>query len=118
LDEKRIRTFLHHYLGETAGERLFWAMAGDKARAPWDDRQRGCKAWGAFWATESVPYPVDFQVFWQCLRQQMAPLLALGSNPYLLLMTAQVYANAGEELPANRPRLFAAFVDTLLARST
>jgi formylglycine-generating enzyme required for sulfatase activity len=34
----------------------------------------------------------------------------------MLLMTAQVYAGAGGELPANRARLFAAFVDTLLDR--
>jgi hypothetical protein len=43
-------------------------------------------------------------------------LLALGRNPYLLLMTAQVYVGSEERLPANRARLFADFVDTLLAR--
>jgi formylglycine-generating enzyme required for sulfatase activity len=76
LDEARIRTFLHNYLGETAGERLFRAMVGEEPPA----------------------------------------LLALGRNPYLLLMTTQVYVGSGERLPANRARLFADFVDTLLAR--
>ena len=43
-------------------------------------------------------------------------LRALGHNPYLLLMTAQVYAGAEGKLPANRAKLFSAFVDTLLRR--
>jgi formylglycine-generating enzyme required for sulfatase activity len=41
--------------------------------------------------------------------------LALGRNPYMLVMLAQVYA-AQQRLPQNRGRLFAAFVATLLAR--
>jgi hypothetical protein len=31
LDVERIRTFLSHYLGEVAGDRLFWSMAGGDA---------------------------------------------------------------------------------------
>jgi len=49
------------------------------------------------------------------LREE-PPLLALGRNPYMLLMTAQVYVGAGGELPSDRAQLFAAFVDTLLER--
>jgi hypothetical protein len=75
LDEGRIQIFLHNYLGETAGERLFRVMT-----------------------------------------KEMPPLLALGRNPYMLLMTAQVYAGAGGKLPTNRAHLLAAFVDTLLGR--
>ena len=46
----------------------------------------------------------------------MPPLLALGRNPFMLVMLAQVYAAGGGTLPANRGKLFAAFVDTLLGR--
>jgi formylglycine-generating enzyme required for sulfatase activity len=55
-------------------------------------------------------------LLWSRLQRELPPLLAMGRNPYQLLMTAQVYAGAGGELPANRAQLFAAFVDTLLAR--
>ncbi|MCP4538314.1 MAG: NACHT domain-containing protein [Chloroflexi bacterium] len=81
LDETRIRDFLHNYLGQTVGERLFSTIGGTR------------KSW------EKPP-----------------PLLEMGRNPYLLLMTAQIYAGAGGELPDNRAHLFAAFVDTLLER--
>jgi len=83
LDEPRIHTFLHNYLGDIAGERLFWTMAEDEARD---------------------------------LRQEPSPLLALGRNPYLLLVMAQIYAGSGGKLPTNREQLLAAFVDTLLGR--
>jgi hypothetical protein len=43
-------------------------------------------------------------------------LLDLCQNPYMLLMTAQVYVSAGGELPVNRAHLVTAFVDTLLKR--
>ena len=93
LDEMRIRTFLHNYLGQAAGERLFRDMGGgDMAQRIWDTWRRG-GSW-----------------------PETPPLLALCRNPYMLLMTAQVYAGAGGALPANRARLFAAFVDTLLKR--
>jgi formylglycine-generating enzyme required for sulfatase activity len=46
----------------------------------------------------------------------VAPLMALGRNPYMLVMIAQVYAAGGGALPANRAHLFAAFANTLLAR--
>jgi formylglycine-generating enzyme required for sulfatase activity len=83
LDEPRIRTFLHNYLGKTAGERLFRSMGGDTSRVA---------------------------------GKELPPLLALGRNPYLLLIAAQIYASTGGELPANRARLFTAFVDTLIRR--
>jgi formylglycine-generating enzyme required for sulfatase activity len=123
LDEERIRTFLHNYLGETAGEQLFWAMAGgEDVRKLWDTWQRLSGTWTEFWTAEEMPrnvYPETtwFQEqLWERLRKEPPLLLALGRNPYLLLMTAQVYAGAGGKLPANRAKLFAAFVDTLLGR--
>jgi len=123
LDEERIRTFLHNYLGETAGERLFWIMAGgDEVRELWHSWQWASGTWVEFWTAEKMPQNVysktmGFQdQLWERLREEPPPLLALGRNPYLLLMTAQVYAAAGGELPANRAQLFAAFVDTLLGR--
>jgi GTPase SAR1 family protein len=110
LDEGRIRTFLHNYLGETAGERLFWTMAGgEEVRELWDTWQRGGRTWMEFWTWDQYE-------LWRHRRKELPPLLALGRNPYLLLMTAQVYAGAGGDLPANRAQLFAAFVDTLLGR--
>ena len=42
-------------------------------------------------------------------------LLDLGTNPFMLVMFAQVYASE-QVLPQNRGKLFAAFVDTLLER--
>ena len=122
LDGTRIQAFLHNYLGETAGERLFWDMAGDEVRALWDTWQQAGGTWEAFWTAEKMPKNVYWNMtvyqdeLWARLRKEPPSLLALGRNPYLLLMIAQVYARAGGELPANRARLFAAFVDTLLGR--
>jgi len=87
LDGVRIRAFVHNYLGDAAGERLFWRMAGHEARV--------------------------LRETWQ--QEELPPLLAMGRNPYLLLMMAQVYANKGK-LPTNRAQMFHAFVDTLLGR--
>ncbi len=123
LDQTRVQVFLHNYLGETAGERLFWAMSGgDEVRALWETWQRAGGRWTEFWTAEKMPEKVYSRTtlaqdrLWKRLRQEPPPLLGLGRNPYMLLMTAQVYAAAGGELPANRAQLFAAFVDTLLKR--
>jgi formylglycine-generating enzyme required for sulfatase activity len=58
----------------------------------------------------------DQRELWNRLRAELPPLLTLGSNPYLLLMTAQAFAGGGGALPANRARLFTAFVESLLKR--
>jgi len=122
LDSMRIHTFLHNYLGQAAGERLFWAMAGDEVHDLWDTWREAGGKWAEFWTAEEMPESVSWgswrrkHKLWIRLRKELPPLLALGCNPYLLLMTAQVYASAGGELPTNRARLFAAFVDTLLGR--
>jgi len=122
LDETRIRAFLHNYLGQTAGERLFWAMTSEEVRDLWGTWQRAGGTWETFWTAKEMPRNVYGQTttpqdeLWARLRKEPPPMLGLARNPYLLLMTAQVYAGAGGELPANRARLFAAFVDTLLGR--
>jgi hypothetical protein len=119
LDEVRIHNFLYNYLGETAGERLFWAMAGDEVRDLWETWQQAGGAWEAFWTSQERPTSLQLiwpqRRLWGRLRQETPPLLALARNPYMLLMMAQVYASEGE-LPANRARLFGAFVDTLIGR--
>jgi formylglycine-generating enzyme required for sulfatase activity len=122
LDETRIRTFLHNYLGETAGERLFWSVAGDDVSALWDIWQGAGGTWEEFWTAEEMPREVYSKTtsaqdrLWASLRKEPPPLLVLCCNPYMLLMTAQVYAGAEGKLPANRAKLFGAFVDTLLGR--
>jgi len=122
LDEARMRAFLHNYLGEAAGERLFWALTDDEVRALWETWQGAGGTWTEFWTADDMPEDVYGRTtpaqdrLWKRMRETPPPMLALCSNPYLLLMTAQVYAGAGGELPANRARLFAAFVDTLLGR--
>ncbi|MBN1580088.1 MAG: SUMF1/EgtB/PvdO family nonheme iron enzyme, partial [Anaerolineae bacterium] len=123
LDVGRIRAFLHAYLGAEAGEQLFWEMAGDEeVRALWETWQQAGGAFGAFWTADKMPENVYSETttaqdrLWEQVKQTLPPMLSLGSNPYMLLMTAQVYVNAGGVLPTNRARLFAAFVDTFLDR--
>ncbi|MCP4540105.1 MAG: NACHT domain-containing protein, partial [Chloroflexi bacterium] len=123
LDETRIRDFVRNYLGETAGERLFWGMAGgDEVHDLWNTWRRAGETWEAFWTAKEIPEGLGWLPWkaryklWMSLRKEPPQLLSLGRNPYLLLMMAQVYAGAGGELPANRAKLFAAFVDTLLGR--
>lgn len=87
LEAKIQREYLHRYLGEVDGENLFIQMGG----AMWMNRYY---------------VPLD----------QLPPLLALGRNPYMLMMTAQIYAARGGTLPEDQGQLIAAFVDALLRR--
>jgi formylglycine-generating enzyme required for sulfatase activity len=123
LDVGRIRTFLRNYLGDATGEQLFWRMAGgDAVRELWETWRQSEGTWEAFWTANEMPDNVYANTtvrqdrLWQQLREELPPLLAMGRNPYLLLMTAQVYAGAGGRLPRNRAQMFRAFVDTLLGR--
>jgi len=123
LDPVRIHTFLCNYLGEVTGERLCWELAGiGEARELCDTWQGAGGTWEAFWTAEEMPENVYSETtgaqdrLWERLRQEPPQMLSLGSNPYMLLMTAQVYARAGGVLPANRATLFEAFADTLLER--
>lgn len=123
LDEMRVRTFLHKYLDKTAGERLFWIIAGgQKVRTLWEVWRQASGSWGAFWDGDKMPEDVYSRTteaqrkLWARLRKEPPPLLAIGRNPYLLLMLAKVYTNTRGDLPANRAQLLATFVDTLLER--
>jgi hypothetical protein len=59
LEETRIRAFLHNYLGEVAGERLFWGMAGgEEIRALWDTWQAAGGTWSEFWTAADMPKKV------------------------------------------------------------
>ncbi len=87
LEPEQQRAYLQRYLGADAGEKLFWQLAGSERQLR-EAQERG-----------SLP-----------------PLLALGVNPFLLVMFAQVYAAGKGALPQNRGKLFAAFADSLLER--
>ncbi len=123
LDPERQRAYLHRYLGEEDGEKLFWQLCGEEIAALWRIWQRGGGTWERFWTGTDIPRRVYWRIskyqrdLWKTLRGDgLPPLLALGRNPYMLVMLAQVYAAKEGVLPQNRSDLFAAFVDTLLAR--
>ena len=124
LDPDRQRAYLQRYLGETDGERLFWQLAGGDAVAElWQTWQATGGTWDEFWQAEQMPPQVYSRTtgsqdqLWARLRKDdLPPLLAIGRNPFMLVMLAQVWAAGDGSLPANRGHLFAAFLDTLLAR--
>ena len=122
LNGVRIHEFLHKYLGKVAGERLFWRMAGETLRDLWKTWQQAGGTWEAFWTAEMMPDSPGWPPWWEesWVWQQHGkiwpPLLQIGRNPYLLLVTARVYATEGGQLPSNRAQMFDAFVDTLLKR--
>ncbi len=123
LDVIRQRDYLHRYLGEADGERLFWQLAGnDEIAALWQTWQAAAGSFQDFWTAEKMPDEVYQRTsaaqdrLWKTLRAgQLPQMLELGANPYMLVMLAQVYAGK-RLLPQNRGKLFAAFVETLLAR--
>ena len=123
LDPIRQLAYLQRYLGQDEGEKLFWQLVGSHEVAElWQTWQAAGGDWTAFWTAEKMPDTVYQKTsgaqdeLWARLRQaDLPPLLALGRNPYMLVMLAQVYA-AHQRLPQNRGRLFAAFVATLLTR--
>jgi len=122
LDVTRQWEYLQHYLGAEHGEALFWQLAGDEVAALWSVWQAASGTLQAFWTAEKMPDTVYRRIttrqnrLWETLRSGDLPqLLTLGCNPFLLVMLAQVYAARGT-IPQNRGRLFAAFVETLLAR--
>ncbi len=122
LDVTRQREYLQHYLGEQYGEALFWQLAGDEITDLWAVWQEAGGTWQQFWTAEKMPDTVYQRTTtqqdkrWESLREgNLTSLLELGRNPFMLIMLAQVYARDGL-IPQNRGRLFAAFVETLLAR--
>ena len=123
LDPIRQFAYLQRYLGQAEGEKLFWQLVGSHEVAElWQTWQAAGGDWTAFWTAEKMPDAVYQKTstvqdeLWARLRQaDLPPLLALGRNPYMLVMLAKVYADQ-QRLPQNRGRLFAAFVATLLTR--
>ncbi len=123
LDPERQRAYLQRYLGETEGDKLFWQLLGAETTALWHTWRAAGGTWAEFWSAEKMPEQLYSRIsfsqyqLWSRLRKEgLPPLLALGCNPFMLVMLAQVYAAGDGSLPSNRGRLFAAFVDTLLAR--
>ena len=122
LDPERQREYLQRYLGEVEGDKLLWLMAGDDVSQLWQQWQGAGATWEQFRTAEEIPQAVYSRTttaqdeLWKRLRQGWLPSLwALGRNPLMLVMLAQVYDSKGT-LPQNRAKVFAAFVDTLLER--
>ncbi|MBN1641912.1 MAG: SUMF1/EgtB/PvdO family nonheme iron enzyme [Anaerolineae bacterium] len=122
LDPTRVRTFLHGYLGETAGEQLFWTLSGDgRVSELWQVWKDAGGSLEQFWTSHRMPQSIwdglthTQRRLWRQFTTDPHHLLTLAGNPYVLLMLAQVYASGGV-LPANRVRLLEVFVATLLAR--
>ena len=124
LDVFRQREYLHRYLGEVAGDKLFWQLAGgDGVSDLWGAWQRLGGTFEQLWTVKELPDEIRWSMTWvqrdtweTLHKDDLPPLLALGVNPYLLVMTAQVYVARKGRLPKNRGTLFAAFADTLLER--
>ncbi len=122
LEPWRQREYLQRYLGQAEGEKLFWQMVGDpKVADLWRIWQRVGGTWMQFWTATGIPDDVrikgmDASHWLQLRKKDLPPLLVLGRNPYMLVMTAQVYATREGVLPHNRGQLLAAFVDALLTR--
>ena len=127
LDTERQRAYLHRYLDVREGEKLFWLLAGEGVARLWDVWQGAGGTWEQFLTAEKMPdgmYKLTSgtwdgggqRMLWQHLREGwLPPMWALGQNPFMLVMLAQVYASQGT-LPQNRGKLFTAFADTLLER--
>ncbi len=123
LDPPRQLEYVQHYLGPAEGERLFLQMAGDEVIRLWEEWQDAGATWEEFWVVDKMPEAVHKRTtgtqdsLWEQLRRgDLPPLWALGRNPFMLVMFAQIYTAGDGTLPQNRARLFAAFADTLLAR--
>jgi formylglycine-generating enzyme required for sulfatase activity len=113
--------FLHLYLGETEGQQLFQALTeGVTIVELRNMRQEMSSVRLDSGEASRVPAAAKQTMseedrFWDQLPADEGALLKLGSNPYLLLMLAQVFASHAS-LPENRGRLSAAFANTLLER--
>lgn len=116
------RTYLHSYLGETAGEQLFWNLAGEDAADLWQEWQRRGMTFAQFWTAKDIPDELLWSLSgrqraaWAALHGgELPPLLAVGANPYMLLLLVQVAAGTAP-LPRNRGNLLRAFVAVLVER--
>ncbi len=112
LDVDHQRAYVHRYLGEQDGERLFWQLAGgDQILEMWNGWQAAGGTWEQFWTADDIPGDVynrtsvalDNQ--WKSFRADGLPeLLELGRNPFMLVMLSQVYAAGQGVLPQKSRR--------------
>ncbi|MFN0121314.1 MAG: SUMF1/EgtB/PvdO family nonheme iron enzyme [Blastocatellia bacterium] len=137
LNPLQIREFARRYLGQNAGDALFWRLAGDRARQElkrfrenFADRMAEPERvfwtesllpagfhWGYEWRDDKEKGTKDNTLWqdWLRLRETPSSLMVLARNPYMLLMLTSVYAEQGA-LPDNRGQLFDLFAQTLLKR--
>ena len=56
LDVDRQREYLHRYLGEAEGEKLFWQLCGgEEIAALWRTWQQAGGTWEQFWTADDIP---------------------------------------------------------------
>ena len=122
LDPIRIMDFLHRYLGNDDGNKLFWLLAGQSSL---DHYSRFTKLFGyeadsRFWQEKVLPnewmkYGTDWWSDWLTQRDNPRNLLWLSRNPYILRLAVFLYEISGT-LPQNRVQIFDRFVMVSLER--
>jgi formylglycine-generating enzyme required for sulfatase activity len=126
LDPPRIEEFVGNYLGEDQGGKLFWDLAGPRARnlhQQFIDEFTGKLAdpQDVFWLATQLPdglkwgYENSRWQRWIQERESPSSMMVLARNPYMLLMLTSVFKKHNY-LPDNRGELFHLFVLLLLER--
>lgn len=126
LTVKQIYSFIGNFFEDSDRDRLFWALAGQEARAAWDwyKRTAGLRAkFDDFWFghTDHVhKYEVErflMKTIQDNLRQknELPGILGLVTNPFLLFTVIPIYIH-NEEPPQNRTELFEQFIDLLMEK--
>lgn len=126
LDPNRIRLFCNNRLPDN-GEDLFWQLLGDDAQLvrtfweAWESQELG--SFQAMWEKETLPEGFySFRPEVKAMRRLRAAIrgesnsrsmLVLASNPYMLCMIADLFAET-TQLPQNRGKLLELFTNYLL----
>ncbi len=126
LEPEHVQDFVVRYLGQEAGEQLFWKLAGgEDVRHVWETWQRAGANLKLFFNASDVPrenpnvYSATSgqeEYLWRKHVRSAGSLMNLARNPYMLYMLTQVFVDRQGELPANRGLLFDGFVEMLLLR--
>lgn len=101
--------------GEARALACFWRIAGVKLELAWSDWERGGETFDRFLTLDKVP---DGMHDWSDSRTLLADrrgLLHLAGNPFLLTLMMQLWMELSE-IPSNRARLFAGFLEVLHVR--
>lgn len=113
LDYLQIHNFLQEYLGQDAGDDLFWQLAGKIAAESWQSFQNSVSAnLNVFWLDEELEATQWGQdnIHWRTWvnhRRTDRTLLSLATNPYMLRLLILLYEEGEESrIPANRAILF------------